>query len=685
MITSEKLEELKSKFSSHYIDFYLTEISRQQRKNWYEKLCEFAGKILKIKYENKKLAEDIIFSNLNVLPNEVFSLTLLSFLFSFLFSFLLFSLEKDLGYFIFILPFAITYLIYTYPSFRAKVNRIQTNSEAIKIITYLVLYLETNPNFESAIDFAASKSKGILSDDLKKITWDLKTGRFYTLKDALEHYIPKWIKWNENFVRALILLSNVSYVKSSEERKNILRKTLDFILNKNFEETKIYVEQVRGPITLLFLFGLLMPSIGLILFPMISVFLHFSVKPSYLIFGYIFVLPLINFYLITRVISFRPGAFLIVDISRHPKLAPYNYFYFKNVLFPILPISLLIFLLISLYGFLHFIDFYTEFFKAQQISSKKAEELLKKENEIRIDNLLASFSITLGFGLSLFLYFYLNSFEKVKIRKEIKDIEEDLPNLYITSGNFLEAGNSIENTLEKTIEEYERMGMKGKSGYKFYLLILDKIKKFGESVENAIFGKDGVIHRFPSVLLEETLRVIIETARKSVSSAGTIAKTIARYLENIYQAEFRLKELLSDVRGNLKMQAQFLIPIITGIVSATGIFIINLLSYLAGFFQNLEKSFGISAGFSDILNVLVGDFNKVIPLTLLQAVVGVYTVEAIVLMSFLLSGIENGFDKIARDYEIAENLKFGLMIYFIFSILTLIVFNQILISIKVMK
>ncbi|MEM5827953.1 MAG: hypothetical protein QW197_00375 [Candidatus Aenigmatarchaeota archaeon] len=683
MISEQKLEQLKKEFSTYYLEFYLKEIEKSARRNWYEKLCAISSKILPIKAYPKKLSETIIFSNLNVLPNEVVSLTILSFLILFGVSLILYFIFTDLGIFVFALPIGISYILYTYPDFKAKVNRIQTNSEAIKIITYLVLYLETIPNFEGAIDFAARRVKGIISDDMKKISWDIRTGKFSTLKEALEHYIPKWLKWNENFVRALILLSNISYVTSSEERKTLLRKTLDFILAKNLEETKIYVEKVRGPITILFLFGLLMPSIGLIMFPMISVFLHFSVKPSYIIFGYLVVLPLMNYYLITRVISLRPGAFLIVDISKHPKLPPENYFYYGNVLIPIIPLSILVFALVSFYGINHIGNFYIEFNRQLEINPKKAEEMLRAENNIQnYAGLAASFSITLGFGLAAFLYFYLNSFQKVRIRKEVKDIEEDLPNLLITSGNFLEAGYPFEKTIEKTLEEYERLGMKEKAGYKFYSLLKERIVKFGENIYEAIFGSNGLIFYFPSVLLEEVFRIITETSKKSVRSAGTIAKTISRYLENIWQTEFRLKELLADVRGNLKMQAQFLIPIITGVISATGIFIISLLSFLADYLSRFEKSFGITSGISEVINVMVGDFKRVIPMPLLQAVVGCYTVIAIILMSYLLSGVENGFDRVARDDEISQNLKFGLIIYFIIGIASLIVFANIISSLQ---
>jgi hypothetical protein len=675
MIDEKKIEELKKNFSTYYINFYLKELEKSERRNWYEKLCYFSRKIIPIKFSTKKLKESVIFSNLNILPEEVISLSIFSFLFFFFISTILYFLFTDIGVLVFSLPFGITYFLYSYPDFKAKVNKIQTKGESIKIITYLVLYLEYTPNFEAALDFAAKRVKGILSDDLKKIVWEVRIGQASTLREAIEKYVPKWLQWDENFVRALIMLFSVTYITSSEERKKILNKTLNFILEKNLEETKIYVEKIRGPITLLFMFGLLLPSLGLVLFPLVSVFLHFTVKPAYIIIGYLVILPLFNLFLISRLISLRPGAFLIIDISKHPKLPPYNYFNFKNYLIPILPFVLLLFISISYFGIVHFIDFYSQYYKYYEIK-QRVEELIRKENEITIENLFYAFNIPIAFGLSIFLFFYLNSFQKVKIRKEIKDIENDLPNFLTIMGNFLENGYPLESSIEKTKEEYERLGMKEKTGYKFCDLISKKIRA-GEDVQTAFLES---INFFPSVLLEETSRLLLETVKKSVRSAGSLIKVYGRYIENIFQADFRLKELLSEVRGNLKMQAQTLLPIINAIIAATGVFIINMLSMLSGWFKKLE-SIGL-VGFSDVINILVSDFRKVIPLTIMQTVLGVYTAIIIILMSFLLSGIENGFDVTARDNEISENLKIGLLTFFMTSIISLVLFYKILILIK---
>ena len=153
-------------------------------------------------------------------------------------------------------------------------------------------------------------------------------------------------------------------------------------------------------------------------------------------------------------------------------------------------------------------------------------------------------------------------------------------------------------------------------------------------------------------------------------------------MENLKNSELRLKELLVNVRNNLRMQSRFLIPIITGVVSATGIFIINMLRYLAEMLENLEKSIGIigKGTFSSVIGILVGDYSKIIPLSIFQTVIGIYTVEVMVLMSYVLSGIESGFDKVARNWEISQSLKIGIFVYFILSFLSLFVFANIMVS-----
>ena len=113
-----------------------------------------------------------------------------------------------------------------------------------------------------------------------------------------------------------------------------------------------------------------------------------------------------------------------------------------------------------------------------------------------------------------------------------------------------------------------------------------------------------------------------------------------------------------------------------------------MLKLLADKMTQLERTMGLgflatgTSGFSDILTTLIGDFTRMVPMTVLQAIIGIYTVEIVVLLSYFLSGIENGFDEVARDYTISQNLIRATIVYGIASIITLIIFRGLRITIE---
>jgi hypothetical protein len=214
------------------------------------------------------------------------------------------------------------------------------------------------------------------------------------------------------------------------------------------------------------------------------------------------------------------------------------------------------------------------------------------------------------------------------------------------------------------------------------------MKTFGLTFKRALFDKqEGLLKYYPSVLIEEIMKILSDASEKSAILLGTIAKTIASYLENVYSIEAKIRELLEETRSSIRLQASFVIPMITGMVGALGIFILNMLRILATKLAEIEKTFGLQmlsqtgSGLSSFLDVLVGDFTKVVPMTVLQATVGIYTVEVVALFAMLLSGIENGFDRTARDWEIAKISINAIIVYGVVNLFALIVFNGLLMGI----
>jgi len=112
-----------------------------------------------------------------------------------------------------------------------------------------------------------------------------------------------------------------------------------------------------------------------------------------------------------------------------------------------------------------------------------------------------------------------------------------------------------------------------------------------------------------------------------------------------------------------------------------------MLKLLSCQLAQIEKNLGLgilgesTMGAGSLLNDLVGDFTKVMPMTLLQAIVGIYTFEIVALFAMLLNGIENGFDDVSRDELISKSVIMALIVYVVVTIFALILFNSIIVSI----
>ncbi|MBS3052582.1 MAG: hypothetical protein J4428_04415 [Candidatus Aenigmarchaeota archaeon] len=639
---------------------------------------------------SRQLKEDIIFSTLNVTTKGVISASILTFVLLLIVSLGFAFITNNFGIIslLVVLPMSVTYLVYSYPKFMSQVLKIQTGDEAIKIVLYMVIYLKLHPNFEGAVNFAAAHSKGPLATDIKKAMWDIHAGKYKTVEEALSAYMAKWRVWNEDFVRSVTLLYNVLIEPSEIERENILKKSLNFLLTNTERRMKVYVEDISGPINVLYFLGMLLPVMGIIMFPLISMFLHSSVNPFYLGIGYILVLPLLLLFLVNRIILKRPSAFIIPDISKHPELPPTDKyplkFFGKTFLIPIVPTAILVSLLVMIYGVVHFVDLYSNLSTA---SEGLKMELLKKEAEFSLENLAATFSVTFGVAILVYLYFYMKSAPRIGIRNEIKNIEGEFQLGLYSLGNFLSEGYPIEKAIQKSLDEYEKLGLTKSPTFNFFSLLYNKMKNLGTDFSNAVFGKNGIIRIFPSVLIEEIMRILSDASSKSSTLLGNVAKTIGSYLESLNVIEAKIRELLEDIRTSVRLESSFVIPLVCAMVGVLGIFFLNMLRGLSCQLQTIEKSLGViflqnaAIGVGSVLNDLVGNFTQVMPMTVLQIIVGIYTVEIISIFSLLLNGIENGFDRTSRDHIIAKNLLSGMLVYAAVSIVALIAFQLLIIKI----
>jgi len=99
----------------------------------------------------------------------------------------------------------------------------------------------------------------------------------------------------------------------------------------------------------------------------------------------------------------------------------------------------------------------------------------------------------------------------------------------------------------------------------------------------------------------------------------------------------------------------------------------SLSSLLQGFEQSGEAGFGGIGNLQGVLSIL--DITDIIPGYQFQIVIGLFVVEIGIVLSVLSSGIENGIDKVTQRYTIAKNLFISAGLYFIISLVSILVFS----------
>jgi hypothetical protein len=166
--------------------------------------------------------------------------------------------------------------------------------------------------------------------------------------------------------------------------------------------------------------------------------------------------------------------------------------------------------------------------------------------------------------------------------------------------------------------------------------------------------------------------VLIESSKKGPRIAAAALTNISRYIKELHRVDERLRDLMGDIVGSMKSQVKFLTPVISGIVVGITSMISSILGRLQGSLGSMAAESGGAMG-GGITNM----FGVGIPTYFFQIVVGLYVVELGIILIILSNGIENGVDKLMRNYRIGTDLKKGIILYCCISLVIMFLFNMI--------
>ncbi|MDD5650572.1 MAG: hypothetical protein PHF86_09185 [Candidatus Nanoarchaeia archaeon] len=528
---------------------------------------------------------------------------------------------------------------------------------------YIVMYMRHTANLEHAIKFTALHIGAPLSLDLRKLFWDIESGRYSNIKDALDAYLDGWRDYNLEFVNSFHLVESSLYESSEDRRMQLLDKALEVMLEGTYEKMLHYAQELKNPITMLHMLGVILPILGLVIFPLIAAFMGNLVKWYHIGLLYDVILPIAVFSYGYEILSKRPTGYGESDIQK--RLFNQK----RSKAFPIFIISVFLFI-----GFLpvilHIINPLYDF----NLMGAKFMDYRCEGNcgPFGLGALLLSLLIPFGIALGIGIYYKGTSKDLIKVRNETKKLENEFASSLFQLGNRLSDGVPAEIAFGTVAEN-----MSGTPTGNFFRIVSVNIRNLGMNLKEAIFnGKTGAILSYPSSLIESSMEVLLESVQKGSKIASKSMISISNYVTEIHRVNERLKDLLSEIVSSMKSQISFMAPVIAGIVVGIGSMIVGIISNMTNLFQVAQgnaTSASSLQGFQQFAEIF--KIEDIIPSYYFQIVVGIYVVEIIIILTILANGIENGSDKLNQNYLLGKNIIFGSVLYTIIAFIVIVLFN----------
>lgn len=635
--------------------------------SWYESSANLSAKALKVrpsKTAAKKLQSAITFTGLRITPTGVYSSALLAVVISVFLGIglmIMTGLSFTLPLLVVIAGVGFGYYLLKYPENQVKMMRVKASSQVVLAILYMVVSMRMSPNLERALKFAAGNISGELAWDMRRLVWDIMMRKYNSAEEALSDYIVKWKPENEEFSEALRLIRDSQY-QTPARAESTLDEALEVILEGTKTRMKYYTQDLRLPVMVIHMMGIILPVLGTIMAPMAAVFLGDVLRPEYFFVGYDIALPLFILWFINNTLKKRPVTISEIDITDAPGIPPKGTFLIggrkgARTAIPALPIALLIglaFLLLPIF-----------YFSQTPEMLLPVEGAVTKGAQFPVEALFMSILITVGVGIALASYFILTNMQSVKKQAEIEATEGQLELALFSLGNRIGAGVPVELALEKAIPD-----IKDKEIADLYKIAVRNIKVGGMTLEDAFFDKKyGAVRKYPSKLIRNIVYAVVDTAKKGVGYTSESMMTISKYMKNVRETQDYIREILSDTTSSMKFQAYMLTPIITGLIVSMSQIIVQVLSTLG---QRLASS-GLGGGTGPLGGVgtnLFGDVDKAIPPAIFQLIVGIYLIEVIVILAIFLTKISHGENKVVQWMSAGRMLIIGLVMYAIVALIS---------------
>ena len=651
----------------------------------YEKFCTFSYNVIRVKFSDEYIEKEekvLKFCDLKIPPTSNISAAIIFFIISLIvttFISLLFSLS--LFPYLFLIFGFFSFWVYYFPYLLVRYIRIVSSSEMTLCITYMVISLSRTPNLENAVIFTYKNLRGPLRKDFEKIVIDFNLRKIYSIEQGINRIIDKWSAEAREFSNALKLL--VEYAKYPSRGEKMLEEAVRLTVDGSYSKMTKYARDLKLPTTAILVLGIILPVIGLTLIPLLTIFIPEMLSMSMVFFFYNIFLPTILFSLIIMLVEGRPMTVSTVINAKDPLAI--------NIIgrrINLLLVSLLILIPISAYlisGILYDVEKYnacSQWAKTGFDSQKKPNELVNIE-ECRFyltDLIYQSIKpslLLISFVLAVFLIIYIANRKNVGEIEKIRKVETSLGTLLFQLSHKISTGVPFEEavfSLEEKAQTKEVNDM---------IRELKKRLSFFGNIRDALMGENGLIKKYNSTIMASVFEIIVEISSKGSVYLSRALSTFSRHLQNLSNLQEKIEDLISDNISTLKFMCYFLTPMVGGVSVSIGLIILAILGNLSVSLQQLmPKESGLPSIGLPMINLWTASS---IPPSLFHLAIGIYILELSIISSFLIVGLENGFDKIYFIENLGKITLISLFLFIAISFMVYVFLSGIVISLFVVS
>jgi hypothetical protein len=545
----------------------------------------------------------------------------------------------------------------------------------------MVISLSRTPNLENAVVFTYKNLRGPLRRDFEEIVIDFNLRKIYSIEQGINRIIDKWSAEAREFSDALKLL--VEYAKYPYRGEKMLEEAVRLTVDGSYSKMTKYARDLKLPTTAILVLGIILPVIGLTLIPLVTIFIPEILSMSMVFFFYNIFLPTILFSLIIMLVEGRPMTVSTVISAKDPLAINVSGRRINLLLVSLLILTPIFAYLIS--GILYDVEKYnacSQWAKTGFDSQKKPNELVNIDEckfyltDLIYQSIKPSF-LLISFVVTIILPIYIINRKNVSEMEKIRKVETSLGTLLFQLSHKISTGIPFEEAV---------FSLEEKAQIKEVNDMIRELKKrlsFFGNIREALIGENGLIKKYNSTIMVSVFEIIVEISSKGSIYLSHALSTFSRHLQNLSNLQEKIEDLISDNVSTLRFMSYFLTPVVGGVSVSIGLIILAILGNLSVSLQQLmPKESGLPSIGLPMINLWTASS---IPPSLFHLAIGIYILELSIISSFLIVGLENGFDKIYFIENLGKITLISLFLFIAISFMVYVFLSGIVISLFVVS